>query len=168
MPLKLNVGLSRKLGLPNYGSLGASCAVEVELDSFAFHDAELLQQRVEAAFDTCRVAVENELIRYQTTDPPSRPTRDSDEATEPANVAPTAADAPVVSLATERQLDFAYQLARQIRALGGQRLKLLVQQLYDRSLEELTTQEASRLIDLLKEVRGGTRSLDDFLADAAA
>ena len=33
MPLKLNVGVSRKVGLPDYGSVGASCHLEVELDS---------------------------------------------------------------------------------------------------------------------------------------
>jgi hypothetical protein len=33
MPLKLNVGISRKVGLPAYGSIGASCNLEVELDS---------------------------------------------------------------------------------------------------------------------------------------
>ena len=33
MPLKLNVGVSRKVGLPDYCSAGASCNVEVELDS---------------------------------------------------------------------------------------------------------------------------------------
>src|SRR5687767_219737 len=32
MPLTLNVGLTKKMGLPDYGSLGASCHVEVELD----------------------------------------------------------------------------------------------------------------------------------------
>src|SRR4051812_39387338 len=32
MPLQLNVGFQQKKGLPRYGSLGASCHLEVELD----------------------------------------------------------------------------------------------------------------------------------------
>jgi hypothetical protein len=30
--LKLSVSTSKKIGLPDYGSLGASCGVELELD----------------------------------------------------------------------------------------------------------------------------------------
>ena len=33
MPLRLQVGLQQKVGRPDYGSLGAACQVELELDS---------------------------------------------------------------------------------------------------------------------------------------
>jgi len=178
MPLKLNIGLSRKLGLPSYGSVGASCAVEVELDPLFLHDAESMQQRVDEAFDVCRVAVEHELKRYQPPEAPPAPagpatgpstgTLASEPSVEPDHAGPVAAQDTAGSLATSRQIEFAYCLARQIRSLGGQRLKLLAQEYFGRSLEELTTLEASRLIDLLKDVRAGTRSVDDFLTGAAA
>ena len=52
--LKLSVSTSKKIGLPDYGSLGASCGVELELDPrlldrdlAAFHD------RVRQAYVAC-------------------------------------------------------------------------------------------------------------------
>jgi hypothetical protein len=33
MPLKASIGLSRKVGQENYGSLGANCQLEIELDA---------------------------------------------------------------------------------------------------------------------------------------
>ena len=32
MPLRLNVGVSKKLGLPEYSSVGASCSLDLELE----------------------------------------------------------------------------------------------------------------------------------------
>ena len=54
MPLTLNVNVSKKIGQPDYGSLGASCRVEVELDAgLITGDLDLFQQRVRQAYAAC-------------------------------------------------------------------------------------------------------------------
>lgn len=64
MPLRLNVGHSKKVGLPSYGSVGASCNVEVELDSSLLQsDMETFQGHVRRAYTACAQAVNDELSR---------------------------------------------------------------------------------------------------------
>jgi hypothetical protein len=64
MPLKLNVGVSRKVGLPDYGSMGASCNVEVELDAGLLeHDLDGFHARVKKAYVAAHQAVHDELAR---------------------------------------------------------------------------------------------------------
>jgi len=66
MPLRLNVGLSKKIGQPDYGSLGASCNVELELESTLIQsDPDAFQRHVRNAFVACRQAVQDELSREQ-------------------------------------------------------------------------------------------------------
>jgi hypothetical protein len=64
MPLNLIVGLAKKVGLPDYGSLGASCNVEVELDAHLLvRDPSGFQTQVRQAFAACSQAVQEELAR---------------------------------------------------------------------------------------------------------
>ncbi len=66
MPLRLNIGLSKKIGLPDYGSLGASANLELELDSGAVGDPERLRQHVRHLFGLAKASVEEELNQQQT------------------------------------------------------------------------------------------------------
>ena len=61
MPLKLNVGASKKVGEANYGSRGASVNVEMELDSALVNDSNKLHERIRHLFGVVRSALAEEL-----------------------------------------------------------------------------------------------------------
>jgi hypothetical protein len=69
MPLRVNVGVSRKIGEPNYGSRGASVNVEMELDGSLVTEPEKLQDRIRRLFGLVRTSVTEELRGSRT---PSR------------------------------------------------------------------------------------------------
>ena len=51
MPIKLNVGVSRKVGLPDYCSVGASCNLELELETALLEkDLEGFHARIRKAY----------------------------------------------------------------------------------------------------------------------
>ena len=61
MPLKLNVGLSRKVGEANYGSRGASVNLELELDSAIVSEPGRLQERIRQMFALAKQSIDEEL-----------------------------------------------------------------------------------------------------------
>jgi hypothetical protein len=61
MPVKLNIGLSRKVGEANFGSRGASVNLEVELDSGIVSDQQRFQERVRALYAQARQSINAEL-----------------------------------------------------------------------------------------------------------
>ena len=159
MPLRLNLGLSKKVGLPAYGSLGASCHLELELDqSLLDSDLDGFHQRVRRIYAACRQAVYEELARQQD----SPPWEDSPETTgEHGN------ETSHSTMASAKQIEYAEQLARQIRGLGFRRLEALAQKLHEKPLAALSSSEASALIDVLKELKTGTIEVAEVLNGAA-
>lgn len=61
MPMKLNVGLSRKIGLANYGSRGATVNLELEVDSTLVAEPERLQERIRELFSLANASIDEEL-----------------------------------------------------------------------------------------------------------
>ncbi len=64
MPMRLSVGLSRKLGLPDYSSIGANSQLELELDQALFQgDLEGFRQQIRQMYSACTEAIHEELAR---------------------------------------------------------------------------------------------------------
>ena len=165
MPLKLNVGLSKKIGQPDYGSLGASCNVEVELDSaMLFDDPDAFHERTMNAYAACRQAVEDQLARQQV----SSGQDSTDGKTASSTATRHSHDSSNGHRATQRQLDYARQLAGQIRGLGVDQLEDLAETMFSKSLADLSSLDASGLIDTLKEIKAGKIELQGALGGAAA
>ena len=68
--------------------------------------------------------------------------------------------------ASQKQVDYLHQLARQIDGLGLRRLESLCQKLHGKPTAELTSLDASSLIDTLKAIKDGRLSLASALDGA--
>ena len=134
MPLKLSVGVSRKVGQPGYGSAGAACGVEVECDSALLRDdPEEFDRRASSAYAACARAVAAELARLAE---PAAPA-----VTDDAHPATRTARGPMPRPAPPRQLR---ALAAIARARGESLDDLLAGLGLD--AEGLSAAEASRRI----------------------
>lgn len=71
MALKLSVGFQKKIGLPEYGSVGANCQVDFEVDiSLLDCNLEGFHQKAQRAFSACQQAVNDQLARQTQHGPP--------------------------------------------------------------------------------------------------
>jgi hypothetical protein len=151
MPLRLNVGVSKKLGLPAYSTVGASCNLEVELENGLLRDPAGFRDQVQGAFLAAQRAVDDELARLQAEAEPGE-TRPSFATNGHANGAHATNGRPEVhhgrvgKPATASQVRAIVSIARRQHSdLDG-----LLGDLGVTRAEELSLAEASRLIDQLK------------------
>ena len=169
MPLKLNVGLAKKVGQPDYGSLCASCNVECELDAMLLaSDLDRFQEHVSEVFLACSQAVHDELSRQRNANGDGQAANTSRPRTTAAATRSAPADKPPTNgqdhAISGKQLTYAKQLAGQIRGLGTGQLEALASKMYGKALSELSSLEASSLIDMLKAVKEGKIDIGAALA----
>ncbi len=178
MPLTLNVGLSKKIGQPDYSSIGASCNVQVELPAnMIFDDPEAFQRQVRQAYSACTQAVADELARYQQANDPLAPcVRKQHAKTNPAgkDTATNGNDEAKATAggngtnghqASEKQLTYLRQLSGQIEGLSLRRVETLAKKMYGKPLAALTSLDASGLIDTLKQIKTGQIDLNAVLPE---
>jgi hypothetical protein len=164
MPLTLNVGVSRKMGLPDYGSIGASCNLQMELDAGLLeHDLDGFQARIRGAYVAAHQAVHDELARLQAPGdvktaplPPVRTVKRVANGDHRANsntngngiIAKVHGDRPRTRKpATASQIKAILAIARRqdVDLVGLMRQEFDVER-----PEDLSLRQASQLIDLLK------------------
>ncbi len=154
--LKLNAGISKKVGLPGFSSASASCTIEAELDSSLLQDHEGFQVVVRRAYQSCEQAVQDQIARL---------TNDASEATQPQEVVEVRTS-PTISGASVNRLPAAQftnqpsprpataSQVKAIRAIAARRKIDLVGLLRERfgltTADELGIRQASILIDELK------------------
>jgi len=179
MPLKLNVGLSKKIGLPDYGSVGATCAVELEVESSLLQgDLDAFHRQVRSAYAACRQAVQDELAQHQ---PGSAAASASDASSAPSRATPPAAASNSsgngsqaqasgqngpgrAQGVSEKQHTYLRQLAGQIKGLGVRKLDTVALRMFDKPVAVISGFQASTLIDTLKAIKAGEIDLEDLLS----
>jgi hypothetical protein len=181
MPLKLTAGVSKKLGLPGYSSVGAMCHVELELDSGLLQEApEAFRAQVRKVYAQCAESVEEELARHQAlrNRAPSAAELPSEGSTTGNSLGhgngnghaqgdanrhgngngfyspASRSNGRAHSRPSARQMEFAQGLAGRL-GMDAAQLDGLCQRLFEKPLAELTGGEASGLIRALQEMREG-------------
>ena len=163
MPMKLNVGVLRRVGLPDYGSLGASCNLELELDaSLLERNLEGLHERIRGAYAAAHQAVQDELARLQAPKVESREklsnrSTANGSASSNGHERADGRDAPARQGESEKARSPKPATPNQVQAIHSIArrqdvdLVAILRQEYevDRA-EELTLRQASSLIDQLK------------------
>ena len=144
--IKLNVGACRKVSDNHYGSRGGNVNIEVEVDSSLVGDSAKLQAHIRHLFELARRSLTEEL--QATTEPAgvedSHQQRDS--AILNGNGAGNVVSVASVRFASEKQLALIQGLLRKSKIP----YQPLLAECKVASFNELTVQEASRLIESLK------------------
>ena len=138
MVMKLNLGIARKMGLPEYGSLQAVCHVEFEVEGAMLTDLDRFHHEVRHGFVACTQAVDDELHRHRE--------RESEVKQRPHNGSSNGRSPKPDRPASEPQCKALYAITKRQRLDLKQLLRDRFQ--IDRP-QDLSLRDASRLIDEL-------------------
>jgi hypothetical protein len=177
--LRLNIGFNRKLGEANFSSRGASVNLEIEVESGVVREPDKLQAKIDYLFKLAKASVDAQL---NGTSPPQQPQPTANNNGNNGNGTHANVSAGQTNgngstngssngsghHASEKQLNFANQLAKGIRGLGARRLESLSGRMFGKPLAGLTSLDASSLIDTLKAIKEGRVSLDAALSEGTA
>ena len=192
MPVRISLGVNKKLGLPAYSSVGASCQLEFEAESSLLReDLGQFFRKVHHAYGACTRAVDEQLARCQAGNAPGaaqgadmrRPSGNGKTAAANGHgngrangnangngshvdqASNGATDRSVAASASSKQLAYARQLAAQVPGLGTRRLEKRATNLLGKPPAQLSSAEANVLIQTLTNLLSGDADLEALLED---
>jgi hypothetical protein len=181
--LKLHVSWSRKTGEANFGSRGASVGLEIEAESGLVREPDKLQAKLDYLFELAKSFVDAQLNGNGHAEPapaantPNRNGSGVHDGNGHSNgngdansngshaAAGSNGNGNGSHRASEKQMTFVNQLARSIRGLGVRRLETLTGKMFGKPVADLTSLDASALIDTLKAIKEGQVSLEAALSN---
>ena len=144
--IKLNVGACRKVSDNHYGSKGGNVNIELELDSSLALDSTKLRDHIRKLFDLANASLEEELQGTTESASVEDSNHQRNESSFNGNGAGHAVTVAPVRYASEKQLALIQGLIRKSKIP----YQPLLGECKVGSFNELTVQQASRMIENLK------------------
>jgi len=156
MTIKINVGVNKKIGLPDYGSAGSHCNIEIEADNSILDNASQFLQRVKDAYEVARQSVEEELSHHRPSHATSqtRSASQSDKEPAPRQEYQSNSTGNTYTLSPKQQ-QFIASLVKGIKGLNWQTLDKYCNSIFGKPCSQLSSKEASMLIEDLKNAKSG-------------
>ena len=157
MTIKINVGVNKKVGLPDYGSAGSHCAIELEADNSLLDNPEQFLQRVKDAYEVARKSVEEELAHHRPGNGNAGQSASRDAAkTENQKLEYRSNNSGSNRFAASaKQQEFIASLVKAVKGLDWHKLDKYCMSKFDKSCSQLSSREASALIEDLKAAKSG-------------
>ena len=162
MTIKINVGVNKKIGLPDYGSAGSHCNIEIEADNSVLEDAEQFLQRVQDAYEVARQSVEEELSHHRpsgnTTQSRAEPPTQRQEYRNDNSRSDNNSGGNRYT-ASAKQQQFIASLVKAIKGLDWRMLDKYCDVQFGKACAQLSPKEASVLIDDLQAAKAGRKEI---------
>jgi hypothetical protein len=159
MAIKINIGVSKKIGLPDYGSAGSHCNIEIEADNAALDNPEEFQRRVQKAYDLVRQSVEEELAHHRPGNGAGQSRQEPQERQEYRQEYRNDNSGGGTRIASAKQQNFIASLVKGIRGLSWQTLDRYCNSKWGSNTSQLSPKQASELIDDLQAAKDGRKEI---------
>ena len=166
MAIKINVGVSKKIGLPDYGSAGSHCNIEIEADNSILDNPDQFLQRVQDACELARQSVDAELDHHRpgtsTANTKAEPQQQRQEYRQEYRNDNSRNDNNSTGnryVASAKQQNFIASLVKAVKGLDWKTLDRYCNSKWGNNTSQLSAKQASELIDDLQAAKDGRREI---------